>query len=284
MVAGGMESMTNAPHLLPGSRAGLQVRRRRSARPHGARRSDRRVRPDRHGRVRPSGTTPRLGHHPRGAGRVRRALATSGPPPRRRTGCFDDGDRPGRDPAAQGRPGRGHRRRGHPRRRPPPSRWPGCARRSRKDGTITAGSSSPISDGAGAVVVMSKAKAEAARADLARRDRRARQRGRPGQLAALASRPTRSGTRCDKAGLDRRRPRPDRDQRGVRGGRRRSRCGSSGVDRETRQRQRRRDRARPPDRHVRRPARAAPGAGAATAAAAASARPRCAAAAARATR
>ena len=55
------------------------------------------------------------------------------------------------------------------------------------DGTITAGSSSPISDGAAAVVVMSKAKAIELGPDLDRRDRRARQRRRPGQLAALAA-------------------------------------------------------------------------------------------------
>ena len=130
------------------------------------------------------------------------------------------------------------------------------------DGTITAGTSSPISDGAGAVVVMSRAKAEELGPDLAGRDRRPRQRGRPGQLAALAA-----GQRDPRglrkegiavADLDlieineafaavgiqstarpRRRPEDDR------------------------QRQRRRDRARPPDRHVRRPAGADPRAGAA---------------------
>ena len=44
VVAGGMESMTNAPHLLTGSRGGLQVRRRDDGRPHGLRRAHRRVR------------------------------------------------------------------------------------------------------------------------------------------------------------------------------------------------------------------------------------------------
>ena len=53
-----------------------------------------------------------------------------------------------------------------------------------KDGTITAGSASQISDGAAAVVVMSKAKARGARPHLARRDRRPRRRRRPGLVPA----------------------------------------------------------------------------------------------------
>ena len=48
-----------------------------------------------------------------------------------------------------------------------------------KDGTITAGSASQISDGAAAVVVMSKAKAEELGLELAGRDRRARHGRRP---------------------------------------------------------------------------------------------------------
>ena len=87
-----------------------------------------------------------------------------------------------------------------------------------KDGTITAGTSSQISDGAAAVVVMSKAKAEELGPELARRDRRARQRRRPGQLAAVAA-VERDQGRAAQGGPDRRRPRPDRDQRGVRRGR-----------------------------------------------------------------
>ena len=43
---------------------------------------------------------------------------------------------------------------------PPPSRSASCPPAFAKDGTITAGSASQISDGAAAVVVMSKAKAE----------------------------------------------------------------------------------------------------------------------------
>ena len=54
-----------------------------------------------------------------------------------------------------------------------------------QDGTITAGTASQISDGAAAVVVMSAEAAERAGRTRPGRDRRARQRGRPGQLAAL---------------------------------------------------------------------------------------------------
>ena len=56
-----------------------------------------------------------------------------------------------------------------------------------KDGTITAGSASQISDGACAVVVMSKAKAEELGLDLARRDRRLRPGRRPRLDAADAA-------------------------------------------------------------------------------------------------
>ena len=86
------------------------------------------------------------------------------------------------------------------------------------DGTITAGTSSPISDGAAAVVVMSQAKAEQLGltwlAEI----------GAHGNVAgpdnSLHSQPANAIKHAlDKAGLSRRRPRPDRDQRGVRGGR-----------------------------------------------------------------
>ena len=75
-------------------------------------------------------------------------------------GLFDDEVVAVSDPAAQGRPDRvqGATRASAPTR--PPSRCPGCARPSRKDGTITAGSASQISDGACAVVVMKKSRAE----------------------------------------------------------------------------------------------------------------------------
>ena len=125
-----------------------------------------------------------------------------------------------------------------------------------KDGTITAGSASQISDGACAVVVMSKAKATelglewlaeiGAHAQVAGPDSTLQQQ--PANAIAKA---------CDKDGHRRRRPRPGRDQRGVRGGRHLLRARARPAERQG-QRQRRRHRARPPGRHVRGPHRAAP--------------------------
>ena len=113
----------------------------------------------------------------------------------------------------------------------------------KEDGTVTAGNSSQISDGAAAVLLMAREKADelgpdAARADL-RRDDRGRRSGdhadRPDPRDAEAARAQRD---------DDRRPRPDRDQRGLRLGgvrvaaRAPARHGQG-------QRQRRRARARP---------------------------------------
>ncbi len=126
------------------------------------------------------------------------------------------------------------------------------------DGTITAASSSQISDGAAAVVVMS---AEAAA-----------RRGAPvlatvgahgvvaGPDTSLQSQPS----ACDPARArqgrpGRVRPGPDRDQRGVRCGRHPVHAGPGRRGREG-QRERRGHRAGPPDRGVRRPDRPAPGA------------------------
>ena len=85
------------------------------------------------------------------------AARTSAPPPRRRTACSPRRS-PGADPAAQGGPVRVTADEGI---RADTTAEP-CQAASGvpKDGTITAGTSSPISDGACAVVVMSKAKAE----------------------------------------------------------------------------------------------------------------------------
>ncbi len=95
---------------------------------------------------------------PGAPGRVRGRVARAGRPgdqgwPAGR------GDRPGRDSPAQGRPAPGRDGRGHPARhhgrvvgRPPAA--------FARDGSITAGNASQISDGASAVVVMSEAAAE----------------------------------------------------------------------------------------------------------------------------
>ena len=129
----------------------------------------------------------------------------------------------------------------------------------RKDGTITAGSASQISDGAAAVVVMSRGKAEelgltwlaevGAHGVVAGPDSTLQHQ----PAAAIKAAARQGGHRGLRAG-------PHRDQRGLRGGRPgvgpRARCRPGDG-----QRQRRGHRPRPPDRHVRRAARAAPRAG-----------------------
>ena len=129
-----------------------------------------------------------------------------------------------------------------------------------KDGTITAGSASQISDGAAAVVVMSKPKAESLGLTwLAEIGAHGVVAGPDSTLQAQPANAIRAGVR--EGGHRPERPRPGRDQRGVRGRR-------AGLDQGARhrpgpgQRQRRGDRPRPPDRHVRRARRAPPGAGA----------------------
>ena len=117
-----------------------------------------------------------------------------------KNGVFDDEVVAGRDPAAQGRPDRGHRRTRASAATPPPSRWPGCARRSRKDGTITAGSASQISDGACRGRRDEQGQGRGARADLARRDRRPRRGRRPRLDPAAAAGQRDRARRCAQGG------------------------------------------------------------------------------------
>ena len=163
------------------------------------------------------------------------------------------GDRPGVDAPAQGRPARRRHRRGRAPGTRPPSRSARCGPPSTRPGTITAGNASQISDGGAAVVVMSKAKAAELGLEPARRAPRLRPGRRPGHLAAHASPRTPSPRPLAKAGVDVRRRRPLRDQRGLR----RRRAGLGGRPRHRRgqgQRERRRHRARPPRRACRGPA------------------------------
>ena len=125
-----------------------------------------------------------------------------------------------------------------------------------QDGTITAGTSSQISDGAAAVVVTSAEFAERAGLNVIAEI------GAHGNVAgpdnSLHSQPSNAIKQAlAKAGRSVAGPGPDRDQRGVRGG------GAAVHARAWRrpgrgQRERRRDRHRPPDRGLRRPARGAP--------------------------
>ena len=129
----------------------------------------------------------------------------------------------------------------------------------RKDGTITAGSASQISDGAAAVVVMNKDKAvELGLSWLVEIGAHGVVAG-PGLDAAIAAR--QRDQEGDPAGRDfRRSARRGGDQRGVLGGRT---CfhPRTGHRPRPRQRQRRCHRHRTPDRHVRRPDHSARGAG-----------------------
>ena len=100
----------------------------------------------------------RYGLDPRGAGRVLGPLAPAGGG-RRREGHLRRRDRPGGDPAARGDPVEFATDEGI--RGDTTAESLGKLRPAfTSDGTITAGSASQISDGAAAVVVMSKAKAE----------------------------------------------------------------------------------------------------------------------------
>ena len=187
VVAGGMESMTQAPHLLPKSREGFKygdvklvdsmaydaLYDQFTDQPMGGA----------HRELQRRGRQP----HPRGAGRVLRRAPTSGPPRRWKNGLFDDEIVPVEIPQRKGDPvvvSQDEGIRGDTTAESLSKLRPAFD----KDGTITAGSASQISDGACAVVVMSKAKAEELGPDLARRDRRVRPGRRPRLHAADAAR------------------------------------------------------------------------------------------------
>ena len=158
VVAGGQESMTQAPHLLGKSREGFKYGDVHDARPHGPRRSVLRVRPGGDGRLDREVQRP-LRADARGAGRVRPPARTSGPAAAATNGVFAEEITPVTIPQRKGDPiefGTDEGVRGD-------TTAEGLARLRpafSSDGTITAGSASQISDGAAAVVVMSKAKAE----------------------------------------------------------------------------------------------------------------------------
>lgn len=157
VVAGGQESMTNAPHLLPKSREGYKygaIEMLDSMAYDGLTDAYENIPMGESTEKHKQPSRPR----PPRPGRDRRPLPPAG---RRRPEerSLRGRDHPGRDPAAQGRPGLFSQDEGI---RPETTveslgkLRPAFA----KDGTITAGTSSQISDGAAAVVVMSKAKAQ----------------------------------------------------------------------------------------------------------------------------
>ena len=129
VVAGGQESMTQAPHLLPKSREGFKYGTRRDDRPHGLRRPVGCLHRPGDGRADRGRQRRRAGVQPGRAGRLRRPQPPAGGRGmeerhlRRRGGA-------GLDPAAQGRAaGVPLSTRGSAP-TPASSRWPGCARRS----------------------------------------------------------------------------------------------------------------------------------------------------------
>ncbi len=110
VVAGGMESMTQAPHLLPGARAGFRLGDATLVDSMMLRRPHRRLRPHRNGALHRAPQREDR-HQPRAPGRLRRrqpregrGRCQGGPPGR--------GDRPGRSAPAQGRPAPLRHRRG----------------------------------------------------------------------------------------------------------------------------------------------------------------------------
>ena len=171
---------------------GLQVRRRRDARRDGVRRPDRRLREHRRWASRPRSTTPASASSAPAQDEIaaqshQRAAAAQ------KNGLFEAEITPVEIPQRKGDPVLFSKDEGI--RAETTAESLGKLRPAfAKDGTITAGTSSQISDGAAAVVVMSKAKAAGAGPGVDRRDRRPRQRGGPRQLAPVAARRTPSGT------------------------------------------------------------------------------------------
>ena len=228
VLVGGFDSMTRAPHALrhaPGAADGRRADDRRD----GPRRPVLLDRRRRHGRdVRRRERA--AGHLARGAGRARGALARQ----RRRRRATGSPRRSSPLPQTR-RATRACARRAS-------RRWRSCRPRSRRDGTITAGNASQVSDGAAAAVVTT--------ADRATRPARRRVVGRAvvaGPDSTLHLRPAEASRKLLDAARAQRR-RTSRCGRSTRRSRascspRRTRLGDRPR---ARQRQRRRGRARAP--------------------------------------
>ena len=276
-----MESMTNAPYLLPGARARLPPRRPDGRRLDDVRRPLLRLRPGGHGRRHRE--VRRLGRHrPRARRTSSPPSRTSVPPTAIKDGLFDDEIVAGGRAPAQGRPDRGRHRRGRPRRHHHRVARQRCARRSTRPATSPPATPRQISDGGSAVIVTSQGQGRGAR----HRPRSARSSATarspvptPSLLHAAVARHQGRARQGRQVGHRRR---PVRAERGVRRRRRRL-DGRARHHRRDRQRERRRHRPRSPGRHVRQPRGAHPRSTSCSAAAAASVPPPCAAAAARAT-
>ena len=161
VVAGGMESMTNAPYLLPKMRARRPARPRRGQGPHVPRRPGGRLRQG------PADGHLRRGHraalpvHARGAGRLRHREpeARQGRPTRTARS-------PGRSwpVGVKGRAGTAEVARDEQPFTADPAKIPKLKPAFRDGGTVTAANSSSISDGAAALVLMRAERGQAAQA------------------------------------------------------------------------------------------------------------------------
>ena len=217
VVAGGMESMTNAPYIAPGARGGVPIRQRRARRHHRPRWPVVLVRrmPDghRHRQLHERQHQPRGMDEVAAASHERAAIATKDgllaeeiipvSIPQRRGDPIvvehDEGVRPGTTAESLG------------------ALRPAFV----EGGTITAGNASQISDGGSAVIVMSAELAAARGVYAARRDRVVRHGRRARQPGAQPAARQRHPRRARQDRSRRRRPRPVRAQRGVRRGRHR---------------------------------------------------------------
>ena len=171
MVAGGMESMTNAPYLLPKARAGYRMGHQTVLRPHVPGRPRGRVRQGpADGHVR-RGMRRRVRVHARGAGRVRARRRCRARSPRTTTARSRGRSR--RSPCRAARATSSIDNDEQPA-KASPDKIPTLKPAFRKDGTVTAANSSSISDGAAALVLMRRSTAEKRGLDAARRDRRPR--------------------------------------------------------------------------------------------------------------
>ena len=171
--------------------------------PHGQQRGRRladqrrpvvRVRRGAHGRRHRELRRPGRRHHPRGSRTSSRRRATSAPPPRRRKAAS-----PTRSRRSRSRSARATRSSSTPTKAcgpaPRTESLGGLRPAFSKDGTITAGNASQISDGGAAVIMMSKAKAEELGVDAARRADRLRHGRRSRPVAAHAAVARRSSAR-----------------------------------------------------------------------------------------
>ncbi len=245
VVAGGMESMTNSPYLLPKARGWPAHGPRPGAGPHVLGRPAEPLRPADDGRVRrdvrrqvrlhagrPGRLRPRLGRA-RPARRSRRAISSTRSCPV--TVSTRKGDHVCAEDEEPHRCNLG--------------KIPTLRPAFKKDGTVTAANASKISDGAAATVLMTAAEAERRGLRAAGPHRRPRHlRARTGMVHHRALH--RHRQRGRKSRLVDGRRRPVRDQRGLR-------LGDHGGDGRQRprsrqgQRQRRRLRTGPPDRRIR---------------------------------